>query len=118
MDRKREIGPLKKAPDALVIDSTNLKLSQVIEKMIESMRRRLVRMFYNFCRSLFRFFFTVFCHWKVKGLENIPDKGPVLIIANHISYWDPVVVACAMSRKVQFMAKAELFNYPVFGFLI
>lgn len=36
MDRKREIGPLKKAPDALVIDSTNLIISQVIEKILES----------------------------------------------------------------------------------
>jgi 1-acyl-sn-glycerol-3-phosphate acyltransferase len=75
-------------------------------------------MFYHFCRSLFRFFFTVFCHWKVKGMENLPDKGPALIIANHISYWDPIVVACAVSRRVQFMAKAELFNYPIFGSLI
>ncbi|HHW29705.1 MAG TPA: 1-acyl-sn-glycerol-3-phosphate acyltransferase [Syntrophomonadaceae bacterium] len=75
-------------------------------------------MFYNFCRSLFRFFFSVFCHWEVKGLENIPREGPLLIIANHISYWDPVVVGSVMSRKVYFMAKAELFNYPVFGALI
>ncbi|MDD2555532.1 MAG: (d)CMP kinase [Syntrophaceticus sp.] len=36
MDSKREIGPLKKAPDALVIDSTNLIVSQVIEKILES----------------------------------------------------------------------------------
>ncbi|HHV35646.1 MAG TPA: (d)CMP kinase [Syntrophomonadaceae bacterium] len=36
MDRKREIGPLKKAPDAVVIDCTNLTVEQVIEKMLES----------------------------------------------------------------------------------
>ena len=36
MDRKREIGPLKKAPGAVVIDCTNLTVEQVIEKMMES----------------------------------------------------------------------------------
>lgn len=36
MDSKREVGPLKKAPDALVIDSTDLIMSQVIEKILES----------------------------------------------------------------------------------
>lgn len=36
MDRKREIGPLQKAPDALVIDSTNLRISEVIEKILEN----------------------------------------------------------------------------------
>lgn len=35
MDRKREIGPLKKAPDAVVIDCTNLTVEQVISKMLE-----------------------------------------------------------------------------------
>lgn len=75
-------------------------------------------MFYKFCRSLFRFFFSVFCNWKVKGVENIPQEGPLLVIANHISYWDPVVIGSVISRKVYFMAKAELFNYPVFGALI
>lgn len=36
MDRKREIGPLKQARDAVVIDCTNLTVAQVIEKMLES----------------------------------------------------------------------------------
>jgi 1-acyl-sn-glycerol-3-phosphate acyltransferase len=74
--------------------------------------------FYKFCRSLFRFFFSVFCNWEVRGLENIPKEGPLLVIANHISYWDPVVIASVMNKHVYFMAKAELFNYPVFGALI
>lgn len=75
-------------------------------------------MFYSFCRSLFRFFFSVFCPLEVKGAENIPQEGPLLIIANHISYWDPVVVGTVMNRQVYFMAKAELFDYPVFGAII
>ncbi len=73
---------------------------------------------YRFCHILFRFFFMLFCRWEVKGAENLPLQGPVLVIANHSSYWDPLVIACALDREVHFMAKRELFNYPVFGYLI
>ncbi|MGB4505411.1 MAG: lysophospholipid acyltransferase family protein [Syntrophaceticus sp.] len=75
-------------------------------------------MFYQICRSLLRFFFSVFCRWQVEGEDNLPQEGPVLVIANHFSYWDPVAVACALGRQVHFMAKSELFSYPVLGFLI
>lgn len=75
-------------------------------------------MFYRFCRSLFRFLFAIFCRWEIKGIENMPEKGPVIIVANHVSNWDPIVVGCAMKRRVHFMAKKELFDIPVLGFLI
>ncbi|HBI26670.1 MAG TPA: 1-acyl-sn-glycerol-3-phosphate acyltransferase [Peptococcaceae bacterium] len=75
-------------------------------------------MVYRICRSLFFFFFVVFCRWKVEGAENIPEQGPVLVAANHFSYWDPVVLACALERQVHFMAKSNLFSYPLLGLLI
>jgi 1-acyl-sn-glycerol-3-phosphate acyltransferase len=55
----------------------------------------------------------VFRRWDVQGRENLPASGGVVLVANHVSYWDPVVIACAISRKVHFMAKSELFNIPV-----
>jgi 1-acyl-sn-glycerol-3-phosphate acyltransferase len=67
-------------------------------------------MFYRFWRSFFRFLFTIFCHWEVEGLENLPSAGPVVVVGNHTSYWDPVVVASALPRHVYFMAKKELFG--------
>lgn len=72
-------------------------------------------MFYRFARSLFRFLFVVFCRWEVEGLENLPERGPFIVVANHVSYWDPIAVGCALPRQVFFMAKKELFSYPVFG---
>ncbi|WP_421072782.1 lysophospholipid acyltransferase family protein [Pelotomaculum propionicicum] len=56
--------------------------------------------------------------WDVRGRENIPASGGVLLVANHTSYWDPVVVICALRRNVYFMAKSELFNIPVIGYVL
>lgn len=72
-------------------------------------------MFYKFWRIFFRFLFSIFRCWEVEGLENFPRKGPVIVVANHMSYWDPVLIGCALPRRIYFMAKKELFAYPVFG---
>jgi len=75
-------------------------------------------MFYWFARGLFRFLFAVFCRWEIEGLENLPERGPVIVVANHVSYWDPIAVGSALPRHVFFMAKKELFSYPVLGHIL
>lgn len=50
------------------------------------------------------------------GLENIPRHGPVIVAANHRSYFDPFVLALAMAkrdRRGRFLAKKELFDSRV-----
>jgi len=49
----------------------------------------------------------------VKGASNVPDEGPVVLCANHIAWWDPVVVAVSVKRPVHFMAKKELFRFRI-----
>lgn len=56
--------------------------------------------------------------WEVTGRHHVPSAGPVLVCANHRSYWDPPIVGCALPRPVRFMAKQELFRIPAFGTLI
>jgi len=53
--------------------------------------------------------------YKVEGLKKFPVKGPVIIAANHLSAWDPVLVACALDRQVFYMGKEQLFDVPIFG---
>ena len=69
-------------------------------------------MFYTTIRGLLRFIFY-FLGLKAEGLENIPKSGPIIIAANHVSNWDPVVVALVISRPVYFMVKAALFKYKI-----
>ena len=55
---------------------------------------------------------------KAYGLENVPRTGGCLLVANHQSYLDPVLVAVRLYRPVSFFAKSELFENPFFGWLI
>jgi 1-acyl-sn-glycerol-3-phosphate acyltransferase len=49
---------------------------------------------------------------RVEGLENIPESGPLLIIGNHDSHWDPVMVGIAARkrRQIRALAKSELWD--------
>ena len=60
----------------------------------------------------------LFLRIKVEGTGNIPRKGGVLMASNHLSYWDPPVVAANSGRLVRFMAKESLFEKPFFGWYI
>ncbi|WP_162007942.1 lysophospholipid acyltransferase family protein [Heliorestis convoluta] len=73
---------------------------------------------FRFFRPLIIWFFARICRWDVRGLENIPRQGPVIIASNHISNWDPLIVGCAVHRPVHFMAKMELFKIPILGALL
>jgi 1-acyl-sn-glycerol-3-phosphate acyltransferase len=55
---------------------------------------------------------------KTSGRENVPKKGGVLLVANHQSYLDPVLVAVHLYRPVSFLAKSELFVNPFLSGLI
>ncbi|WP_136606207.1 lysophospholipid acyltransferase family protein [Paenibacillus dokdonensis] len=75
-------------------------------------------MIYIFCRGLLRVIFAFMYRLEAVGKENIPDEGGVLLCSNHISILDPMTVGIKFRRKVKFMAKAELFQVPVLGWLI
>lgn len=50
--------------------------------------------------------------WRptVRGLENIPSTGPVLLASNHLSFADSLVIPIIVPRKVAFLAKSDYFT--------
>lgn len=47
---------------------------------------------------------------QVKGMENVPKQGALLIVSNHLSMADQFLLSASLNRKVVFMAKEELFR--------
>lgn len=54
---------------------------------------------------------------SVSGVERVPASGPVLVVPNHDSQWDPVVAAVALRRrrKLRFLARANLWRIRGLG---
>lgn len=75
-------------------------------------------MFYRFARLLCRMVLLILRRWEVRGVDNFPHSGGLVVISNHTSYWDPVVIGCTLTREIHFMAKAELFSIPLLSIII
>lgn len=73
---------------------------------------------YRFGRILCRPWADVWFDLKVYGIENLPKRGGILIVSNHQSYLDPVLLAVKLPRPLSFLAKSELFVNPVLRWLI
>lgn len=58
-------------------------------------------------------FSKILLSWKVKGRENVPLTGPLIIVANHVHLLDPILLEISFPRWINFMAKEELFRHPV-----
>jgi 1-acyl-sn-glycerol-3-phosphate acyltransferase len=64
---------------------------------------------------------TVMTHRHWSGMENVPDEGGAILVANHMSHADPLVVAHYVydaGRWPQFLAKSSLFRIPLVGPLL
>lgn len=56
--------------------------------------------------------FRLTCRPRVTGLENVPAEGPYILAANHLSFFDSVLLQALCPRPVAFFAKAEYFTRP------
>ncbi len=72
-------------------------------------------MIYAIAKFMFSVYFKLLFRARVKGTENLPKEGAVIIAGNHMSNWDPPFLACFLPRPVSYMAKIELFENPVFA---
>ncbi len=63
--------------------------------------------------------FHTYLPTRVRGRFNIPRRGPVILIANHISYLDPMLIGWAsLPRLVYYMGKKELFDSRFVSFIL
>ena len=127
-DMEKEMGALKVAPGATVIDGSNMTIKQVensISKIIDKKlkekkneekiykirpettwkkieREIIKKLIYAFYKILFRI--------EKVDEENVPKEEPIIICANHLNMWDAVGLVTATKRRILFIAKEDLFN--------
>jgi 1-acyl-sn-glycerol-3-phosphate acyltransferase len=70
---------------------------------------------------LMRFIVWILVHsiyrLEKSGLEQIPDQGPALVVCNHVSFVDALVIAAACRRPVRFVMDHQIFRIPVLSFV-
>jgi 1-acyl-sn-glycerol-3-phosphate acyltransferase len=54
---------------------------------------------------------------KVEGLERIPDEGAALLVCNHVSFMDALIIGGCVRRPVRFVMYYKIFNIPVLRFI-
>lgn len=75
-------------------------------------------MLYQLFRFIFLIMFKITNRFRSIGAANLPDSGPVMLVSNHISNIDPLVLGSAVNRQVWYIAKDSLFRIPVVGQLL
>jgi 1-acyl-sn-glycerol-3-phosphate acyltransferase len=63
-------------------------------------------------------FLRLFTRWRVEGKENVPPKGGLLVVANHLNFNDPPLLGVSLDRQVVFMAKGELFRSRIWAWFL
>ncbi|APV51654.1 glycerol acyltransferase [Betaproteobacteria bacterium GR16-43] len=51
------------------------------------------------------------------GIENIPEKGAAVLVCNHVSFVDPLVVLAASPRPIRFVMDHRIFKTPIVSFV-
>jgi 1-acyl-sn-glycerol-3-phosphate acyltransferase len=73
---------------------------------------------YELCHLVTMSVFTLGFSLRTEGRSNVPRAGPALLIANHQSYLDPMLVGLVTRRHLCYLARKSLFRHRLFRWLI
>lgn len=76
---------------------------------------QLNHLWYGFNYATWNCFYTLLFSLRAQGWENVPRSGPVILVANHQSFLDPIAIGLAACRKLSFLTRKSLFNNPAIG---
>ncbi len=119
-DSTRAVAPCVKAEDAVLLDNSSMTPEETVESVLKMVKKykKKHKNFYDKAKvivaPLYRFFMRV----KVKGVENVPLDGGIVLCANHIAAVDVISIGCVCPRQLTFVAKKELFSVPVLGKIV
>jgi len=126
IDSNRAVSPLKCPDDAYVIDTSDLPIDEVVDKIVRKIPSKAnccfppifrLRPFYGFILVVTWIWMKLFYRHKLYGKEHFP-KGAALIASNHVSMLDPPALAISFPEEIHFLAKDSLFKKFLLGWII
>jgi 1-acyl-sn-glycerol-3-phosphate acyltransferase len=60
---------------------------------------------------------TVIYRVRPSGLDNVPRKGPAVVVCNHVSYMDPIILSGYIRRPMRFVMWYRIFQMPLLNFI-
>jgi cytidylate kinase len=121
LDSARAAAPLTCPPGAIVIDSSQLTLDQVVARASAIVNTTLINLsgndsstefpwFYQLVWQTARGFMNVMGRAEARGIENIPLMGPFILASNHASFLDPLLAGCFLPRPICYFARKTLWS--------
>ena len=62
-------------------------------------------------------FVTILYRVKVSGVDKIPERGPAIVVCNHVSYVDAIILSAAVRRPMRFVMYYRIFEIPFLSWL-
>jgi 1-acyl-sn-glycerol-3-phosphate acyltransferase len=69
-----------------------------------------MRLFYPAATTTMKVLLLMWTRWRVEGKANVPRKGSLIVVSNHLCNIDPPLLGASIPRDIYFMAKQELFE--------
>lgn len=123
-DASRQLAPLKCPDDAYIIDTSDLSIEQVVDRILEYVEKKKTTPAWLHLKGIkFLYRIVLFVAWmvakifyrhKIYGLEHYYPRGAI-IAANHTSFFDPPLLAISWPEEVHFLARESLFANKIFG---
>jgi len=74
--------------------------------------------FYKVVKNSIRLLLSLIYRIEIQGKENIPKEGKAIVCSNHFNLLDPLLVGTCLPRKINYMAKEELFSNKLLALIL
>ena len=88
---------------------------QELETLLSPTRRNPV---WFTSQMILRLVFLVWFRYRARGMDNLPSTGGCLLLMNHQSFLDPLLVGLPLQRPVSFLGRHTLFPVPIIGWIL